>query len=153
METPTPVSAYLHSATTVTAGVYLLAHLNPALGGTELWFYIVGGVGALHFLLMGVCGTFLIDDLFNLYLWFKVVQVASFVLLALGGERRQMEGGITYVMPTLSPTAMFLTALGLLYGFAGTLAMADLAQQFAAREGEASRGVRLDARVHPNFYP
>ena len=94
-----------------------------------------------HFLLMGVCGAFLTGDLFNLYVWFEVMLMASFVLLALGGERRQMEGAIKYVTLNLVSTVMFLTALGLLYGFAGTLNMADLAQQFATLKGEASRGV------------
>lgn len=45
MAAPTPVSAYLHSATMVKAGVFLLARLFPVLSGTETWFYIVGGVG------------------------------------------------------------------------------------------------------------
>ena len=45
MAAPTPVSAYLHSATMVKAGVFLLARLYPTLGGSELWFYVVSGTG------------------------------------------------------------------------------------------------------------
>lgn len=84
-----------------------------------------------HFLLMGVCGAFLTGDLFNLYVWFEVMLMASFVLMALGGERGQMEGAIKYVALNLVSSAMFLSALGLLYGMAGTLNMADLAQKFS----------------------
>ena len=49
MAAPTPVSAYLHSATMVKAGVFLLARLYPALGGTELFVYIVATVGLVTF--------------------------------------------------------------------------------------------------------
>lgn len=85
-----------------------------------------------HILLMGVCGAFLTGDLFNLYVWFEVMLMASFVLMALGGERAQMEGAIKYVTINLVASAMFLAAVGMLYGIVGTLNMADLAQKLRA---------------------
>jgi multicomponent Na+:H+ antiporter subunit D len=81
----------------------------------------------LHVLLMGVCGAFLTGDLFNLYVWFEVLLIASFVLLALGGEPGQLEGALKYVVLNLMSSALFLAGVGLLYGMAGTLSMADLA--------------------------
>lgn len=47
MAAPSPVSAYLHSATMVKAGIYLLMRLQPALGGSDLWFYVLTSVGAI----------------------------------------------------------------------------------------------------------
>ncbi len=95
----------------------------------------------MHFLLMGVCGAFLTGDIFNLYVWFEVMLMASFVLLALGGERGQMEGAIKYVTLNLISSAIFLAALGLLYGLAGTLNMADLGQKFANSASGPSNAV------------
>ncbi len=47
MEAPTPVSAYLHSATMVKAGIYLIARMTPIFGGNESWFWLVGGIGVI----------------------------------------------------------------------------------------------------------
>ncbi|MBD1554034.1 monovalent cation/H+ antiporter subunit A [Pseudomonas typographi] len=58
MAAPTPVSAYLHSATMVKAGVFLLARLWPALSGSEAWFWIVAGAGACTLLLGAWCAIF-----------------------------------------------------------------------------------------------
>lgn len=82
----------------------------------------------LQVLLMGVSGAFLTGDMFNLYVWFEVMLMASFVLLALGGERAQIEGAIKYVTLNLLSSALFLAAVGILYGLAGTLNMAHLAR-------------------------
>jgi multicomponent Na+:H+ antiporter subunit D len=89
-----------------------------------------------HLLLMGVCGVFLTGDLFNLYVWFEVMLMSSFILLALGGEKPQLEGGIKYVTLNLLSSAFFLTALGMLYGAIGTLNMADLARQLPLLENQ-----------------
>ncbi|RZI92450.1 MAG: monovalent cation/H+ antiporter subunit A, partial [Variovorax sp.] len=58
MAAPTPVSAYLHSATMVKLGVFLMARLWPVLSGTEQWFWLVGGAGAITLLLGGFIAMF-----------------------------------------------------------------------------------------------
>jgi multicomponent Na+:H+ antiporter subunit D len=83
----------------------------------------------LQFLLMGINGAFLTGDIFNLYVWFEVMLISSFVLLALGGKREQLEGAIKYVTLNLLSSAIFLAAVGILYGIVGTLNMADLARK------------------------
>jgi multicomponent Na+:H+ antiporter subunit D len=85
-----------------------------------------------HFLLLGVSGAFLTADLFNLFVWFEVMLLASFVLLALGGRASQLEGALKYVSLNLLSSALFLMAVGLVYGVAGTLNMAHLAEVFAS---------------------
>jgi multicomponent Na+:H+ antiporter subunit D len=79
-----------------------------------------------HVLLGGVCGAFLTGDLFNLYVWFEVMLIASFSLIALGGERAQLDGAVKYAAINLVSTILLLTAIGLLYGATGTLNMAEL---------------------------
>ena len=80
-------------------------------------------------LLMGVSGSFLTGDLFNLFVWFEVILMSSFVLLSLGGERAQLEGSIKYVTINMFASVLFLVAVALLYGLVGTLNMADLAMK------------------------
>lgn len=88
----------------------------------------------LHFLVMGLNGAFLTGDVFNLYVWFEVIIISSFVLLTLGGERPQLEGAINYVAMNLVSSVIFLTAIAILYGLVGTLNMADLSLKLAEQE-------------------
>ena len=69
-----------------------------------------------HFLIMGVNGAFITGDLFNLYVWFEVMLIASFVLITLGGDRDQLEGGVKYLVINLVSSILFLSGVGLLYG-------------------------------------
>ncbi|PKN28579.1 MAG: Na+/H+ antiporter subunit D [Deltaproteobacteria bacterium HGW-Deltaproteobacteria-21] len=84
----------------------------------------------MHVLMMGVNGAFLTGDIFNMYVWFEVMLIASFVLMELGNEKAQLEGAIKYVTLNLMSSAFFLTAVGILYGVVGTLNLADLAVRF-----------------------
>ncbi|WP_267257047.1 proton-conducting transporter transmembrane domain-containing protein [Coxiella endosymbiont of Ornithodoros maritimus] len=78
-------------------------------------------------LLVGICGgAFSTGDMFNLYVWFEVMLIASFVLMVLGSERIQLDGTIKYVAMNLIATILMLTAIAMLYGIVGTLNMADL---------------------------
>jgi multicomponent Na+:H+ antiporter subunit D len=98
----------------------------------------------VHVLLAGVCGAFLTGDLFNLYVWFEVLLIASFVLLTLGGRREQLKGGLHYVALNLISSALFLAGAGILYGVAGTLNLADLSVRLA---GTSDRGLVTTAAL------
>lgn len=94
----------------------------------------------VHVLMTGVCGAFLTHDLFNLFVWFEVMLMASFVLLGLGEKRGQVSGALRYFALNLVSSLFFLSAVGLLYGWLGTLQMSDIAIRLAQTE---ERGLLL----------
>ena len=85
MAAPTPVSAYLHSATMVKAGVFLLARLWPALSGTEQWFWLVGGAGVVT-LVLGAYFAMFQNDLKGL-LAYSTISHLGLITLLLGLNR------------------------------------------------------------------
>jgi multicomponent Na+:H+ antiporter subunit D len=125
------VSDLLAAIMVVLTGITAFATAIYSLGAMSEGHERFGYYPLLHMLLAGVCGAFLTGDIFNLFVWFEVMLIASFALLILGGERAQMEGAIKYVTINLISSAIFLTAVGLLYGLVGTLNMADLAVKLA----------------------
>ncbi|AGE26354.1 monovalent cation/H+ antiporter subunit A [Pseudomonas poae] len=80
MAAPTPVSAYLHSATMVKAGVFLMARLWPSLAGSEEWFWIVGGAGAITLVLGAYCAMFQ-NDLKGLLAYSTISHLGLITLL------------------------------------------------------------------------
>ncbi|MGE4346071.1 MAG: proton-conducting transporter membrane subunit [Flavobacteriaceae bacterium] len=121
------IMVLLTAIISLTVGIYSTAalHINRIKFG---YFFI------FHFLIMGLLGAFLTGDIFNLYVWFEVVIISSFVLLTLGGKKMQMEAGIKYVTMNMLASIIFLTAIGILYGITGTLNMADLSLKIAKVE-------------------
>ncbi|MCZ7563486.1 MAG: monovalent cation/H+ antiporter subunit D [Burkholderiales bacterium] len=86
-----------------------------------------------QFQMMGLNGAFLTGDLFNLFVFFEVLLIASYCLLAHGLGRARLRAALHYVVINLAASALFLIAVSLLYGVTGTLNMADL----AVRAGQA----------------
>ncbi len=81
-----------------------------------------------HFLLMGLCGAFLTGDLFNLFVFFEVLLMASYVLLLHGQGKARFQLGFHYVAINLLASALFLIGLGMIYGSVGSLNMTDVAR-------------------------
>lgn len=97
---------------------------------------------ALHFhalfqmQLAGLNGAFLTGDLFNLFVFFEVMLIASYGLLLSGGRGARIKAGMHYVVFNVAASTVFLLALGLLYGMLGTLNMAEMATRIAAAPPE-----------------
>lgn len=118
--------------------------LLTAISGLAVSVFSVGSVRnarirfgyfpILHLLIMGLSGAFLTGDIFNLYVWFEIIIISSFVLITIGGEKAQLEGAIKYVAMNLLASVVFLTAIAILYGLTGSLNMADLSLQVAKVE-------------------
>lgn len=114
--------------------------LLTALVGFFTLLYAVGGADArwphfhvlFQFELLGLNGAFLTGDLFNLFVFFEILLIASYGLLLHGGGAGRVRAGLHYVVLNLVGSALFLVALGILYGVVGTLNMADLAVKTAA---------------------
>ncbi|MCI1675837.1 MAG: Na+/H+ antiporter subunit D [Ancrocorticia sp.] len=87
----------------------------------------------------GVSDAFLSGDLFNIYVGFEILLAASFVLITMGGTMERMRTGTVYVIVSLVSSAIFLTAIGLIYAACGTVNLAQL----AVRLTEVDPGLRL----------
>ena len=116
----------------------LMLALTWTIAVPVLW-YAAGGWDShgryfhalFHFQLMGLSGAFVTGDLFNLFVFFEVLLIASYVLLVHGQGKDRFKAGLHYVVLNLVASSLFLIGLAIIYGVTGTLNMADLAIRVA----------------------
>jgi multicomponent Na+:H+ antiporter subunit D len=142
----TLVADHLSALMVVMVGIIAVAVTASSFAGVDPRREALGYHVLIHVLLMGVSGAFLTGDIFNLYVWFEVMLIGSFVLMSLHRTRAQLHAAFTYVGLNLLASAFLLTAIGLLYGQAGTLNLADL-----ARAWPLARTPGLDAALSMLF--
>src|SRR5699024_5078631 len=87
----------------------------------NLYFYAL-----VQFLLAGVNGSFLTGDIFNLFVTFEVMLLASYALITLGATKKQLKESVKYIAINVVASSFFLIAVAYLYGLLGTLNMAHL---------------------------
>ncbi|MGB3409361.1 MAG: proton-conducting transporter membrane subunit, partial [Jannaschia sp.] len=97
MAAPTPVSAYLHSATMVKGGVYLLARMNPSLGGTDIWFWtliIFGGVTAVFASILAIKQT----DIKQVLAYTTLMALGTLVMFIGVGTPEAIKAAMTFLL-------------------------------------------------------
>src|SRR5690606_22824342 len=117
----------------VTAVLALLVNCYAAGGDDQLGrnFHAL-----FQFQLAGINGAFLTGDLFNLFVCFEILLIASYALLLHGQTTHRLHSALHYVILNLVGSVLFLLGAGLFYGVAGTLNMADLARFVAQAQGD-----------------
>ena len=136
------LSALMVLLTAVLAGLVLLYAIGSGWDRRGRNFHPL-----YQFQLMGIFGAFLTGDVFNLFVFFEVLLIASYGLMIHAGGRRRLKAGVQYVIYNLLGSTLFLFALGTLYAVTGTLNMADLAERAAEIPEEDSALLRVGAML------
>lgn len=129
MAAPTPVSAYLHSATMVKAGVFLLIRFWPVFAGTDIWYLLVGGAGLATLLIGAWCAIFQ-HDLKGLLAYSTISHLGLIVLLVGFGTPLALIAAIFHTVNHATFKASLFMAAGIIDHEAGTRDMRKLSGLF-----------------------
>ncbi|WP_370208138.1 monovalent cation/H+ antiporter subunit D [Pararhodobacter marinus] len=136
------LSALMVLVTTVLA-LLVLVHAVATGWDARGWHFHA----LFQFQLRGICGAFLTGDIFNLFVFFEILLIASYGLMVHSGGRDRMRAGLQYVVINLAGSTLFLFALGVLYSVTGTLNIADLALRLQEVPADEAALVRVAAML------